>query len=111
MMAEDKVESIVQKECLQILSAYNIFHWRQNSGGIFVHGHYYKITSVKGVSDIIGILPDGRFIAVEVKRSKGGRVSEDQKQFLSAIEQNHGIALVINDSKILEEKLKELLNR
>lgn len=102
-------ESIIQKQCLQILQAYNIFHWRQNSGCIHVRGHVYKMTSVPGVSDILGILPDGRFLAIECKREKGGVVSPTQRAFLDAIESNGGVALVINNPMELNTKLKELL--
>lgn len=101
-------ENLIQKQCLQILSAYNIFHWRQNSGCIHVRGHVYKMTSVPGVSDILGILPDGRFLAIECKREQGGVVSAVQKEFLSNIEKNGGVALVINNPMELNTKLKEL---
>lgn len=111
MADKGKPESTVQKECLLVLSRFGVFHWRQNSGAVQTHGHFYRMTSIKGVSDILGILPDGRFLAVEVKRQKGGRVSPDQKDFIRNIQQNNGIALVINDSKELEEKMKELLKR
>lgn len=104
----EKSESEVQKECLSILTLYNIFHWRQNSGGL---KGGYKTSYINGVSDILGILPDGRFLAIECKRSKGGIVSEDQKRFLSNIEKNNGVALVINDSQILIQKLNEILKR
>lgn len=102
-------ENIIQKQCLQILSAYNIFHWRQNSGCIHVRGHVYKMTSISGVSDILGILPDGRFLAIECKREKGGIVSQKQKEFLNAIEKNGGVALVVNNPMELNKKLKDLL--
>ena len=36
-----------------------------------------------GAPDIIGILPDGRFLGIEVKIPKG-RVSEDQEAFRAA---------------------------
>jgi len=36
---------------------------------------------IKGVSDILGVLPDGRMLAIEVK-SAGGRLTPEQKTFL-----------------------------
>lgn len=47
----------------------------------------------KGVADIIGCAPNGRFIAVEVKRP-GGVISDDQQVFLDGISKNGGVALV-----------------
>ena len=48
----------------------------------------------KGSSDIIGILPDGRFLAVECKREKGGVLSPEQKEFRDKITQNNGVYIL-----------------
>lgn len=63
--------------------------------------------SIKGVSDIIGILPGGQFIAIEVK-SLEGRLSEHQKIFLNKVEEMGGKAFVINDESQIKEVLDEL---
>lgn len=97
----DLLESEIQKQCLQILTAFNIFHWRQNTGAYRVNGRVIHSASINGIADIIGILPDGRFLAVECKRSKGGKVSEVQKDFLQNITKNNGVALVVNDPEQL----------
>lgn len=47
----------------------------------------------RGIADIIGCSPTGRFVAIEVKR-KGGRASDDQLAFLDAVRQNGGIAIL-----------------
>lgn len=44
-----------------------------------------------GSSDIIGIAPDGRFLAIEVKTSKG-RASKEQLRFIEAVRNAGGIA-------------------
>lgn len=44
-----------------------------------------------GSSDLIGIAPDGRFLAVEVKTAKG-RISKEQVTFMTAVQQAGGIA-------------------
>lgn len=44
-----------------------------------------------GGSDIIGIAPDGRFMAVEAK-TETGRVSAEQERFIAAVRQAGGIA-------------------
>jgi hypothetical protein len=45
----------------------------------------------RGCSDIIGQLPDGRFLAVEVKRADG-RLTEDQAAFLDRVRRGGGVA-------------------
>ncbi len=46
-----------------------------------------------GSSDIIGILPDGKFLAIECKSDKG-RLSEAQKIFLKKIDDMGGRLLL-----------------
>lgn len=47
----------------------------------------------KGIADLIGCTPAGRFLAIEVKR-KGGKISEDQRAFLESVNRNGGIGIV-----------------
>ncbi|GMO63333.1 MAG: hypothetical protein Ta2A_10360 [Treponemataceae bacterium] len=47
----------------------------------------------KGAADLIGCMPDGRFVAIEVKAPKG-RLSPEQKQWLARIEARHGLVVV-----------------
>lgn len=47
-----------------------------------------------GASDLIGIYR-GRFVALEVKRPKGGAVSEEQTMFLALVLERGGIAAVV----------------
>ena len=42
--------------------------WRQNQGGMpNGRGGFRRFNGMPGLSDIIGILPDGRFFACEIK--------------------------------------------
>ena len=75
-------ESDVLSACLQWLRWKGVFCWRQNQGAIPLgDGGYRKFVGLKGVSDILGILPEtvrvvgverpvmfGNLLAVEVKR-------------------------------------------
>lgn len=47
-----------------------------------------------GFSDLFGLVPGGRFFALEVK-GPAGRVSEQQAKFLAAVERNGGLAGVV----------------
>ena len=100
-------EDIVLKQCLSYLQHIGLYVWRNNTGamkmpsGRFVH--YGKC----GSSDIIGITKDGRFLAVECKRNKGGVVSAEQVHFLSTIKRNGGVAIVASSLEQLIEELKK----
>ena len=58
----------------------------------------------KGSSDIIGVLPGGRFLAVECK-SQYGRLSPEQEQFHADIEKLGGFAIVAHNWRELDEAL------
>ena len=48
---------------------------------------------MKGVSDILGILPDGRFLAIECK-SPSGKTTTEQDRFLASVNARGGLAFV-----------------
>ena len=99
-------EAQVQNQCLCYLSIRKIFHWRQNTGSFQMKDRYIQC-GIKGMADIIGILPDGRFLSVEVKRTKGGRVSPEQEAFRKKVEDNGGVALIVNSVEALKQGLEE----
>ena len=76
-------EAEITKQIRQYLNLKGIFHWKQ----------FQTLGSKAGVSDIIGILPDGRFLAIEVKIPRG-RVSPYQQEFLDQITKSNGIAII-----------------
>ncbi len=74
------------------LSEMGILNWRNNTGALRDReGRLIKYGLCVGSSDIIGITPQGRFIAIEVKLP-GKKLTKDQQKFLRAIEINGGIA-------------------
>lgn len=98
-------ESEVLKNCLEFLKANKIFCWRNNTGAIQKGGRWIKF-GFNGSSDILGITPDGRFLAVECKREKGGIISDAQKEFLFNITKAGGVAIIANSLEALQEGLK-----
>lgn len=79
--------------------------WRVETAGAWVGRQIHKDGSTvtlanarmfrtglcTGGSDIIGIGPKGRFIAIEVK-TRTGRVSPEQQRFIDAVNKAGGIA-------------------
>jgi hypothetical protein len=59
-----------------------------------------------GASDIVGVMPGGRFIAVECK-APGGRLSELQQQFLKDIERMGGLAVVAKSAEDIARAIKQ----
>jgi hypothetical protein len=70
--------------------------WRQNSGTFAERNRdgstrYIRANTQKGMSDIMGVLRDGRTLAIEVK-SRIGRMRPGQEEFLATIRQAGGVA-------------------
>jgi hypothetical protein len=60
----------------------------------------------KGSADIIGLLPGGKFLAVETK-APAGRLSPDQRQFLADVKALGGMAIVARSCRDVEAALME----
>lgn len=86
-------ESDIQRLIMLALSEAGCVIWRNNSGclkdarGVPVR---FGVGSPGG-SDLIGIAPDGRFLAVEIKTPKG-KATDAQLNFISAVIKKGGIA-------------------
>jgi hypothetical protein len=70
--------------------------WRQNSGTFAERNRdgstrYIRANTARGMSDIMGVLKDGRTLAIEVK-SRNGRMRPGQEEFLATIRQAGGVA-------------------
>ena len=111
-------ESDVLSACLQWLHLNGVWCWRQNQGAIpLAGGGYRRFVGLKGVSDILGILPQtvrlideaaevtfGNLLAVETKRL-GEKLRPDQEEFLRQVNQRGGVGLCVHSVGELEEKL------
>jgi hypothetical protein len=93
-------EGVVLKQIKEYLTARGIYHIRCNTGrraGV----SFGKV----GLSGIIGILPDGRFLAIEVK-GPGGKATIDQLDFLANIAKHGGVAFVAHSIEDVARHLK-----
>lgn len=69
-------EQAVQKDILSYLKIRGIVAWKNH-----IDRRRYQVGMV-GAPDIVGYLPGGRFLAIEVKRPKGGSVSAAQDEWI-----------------------------
>lgn len=107
VMSKGMLEDEVLRGCLEYLRMNHIFCYRNNTGAVKIGKRFIRY-GTPGSSDIIGILPDGRFLAVECKREKGGRLSELQKAFLTAIQINGGVSIVARSVEELKKELEKV---
>jgi len=88
-------ERTLMHEIMIALSEAGCMVWRNNTGALAdKYGRPVKFGLCRGSSDIIGIAPDGRFLAVEVK-TKTGRTTKDQENFIWRVQYCGGIAGVV----------------
>lgn len=94
------MESDIQRNILSYLATRGIVAWRTNAG--------YIKRNVKlapsGTPDIIGYLPNGRLLGIEVKRPKG-KVSDSQQAWLDRAEQA-GCAVMV--ARSVEEVVRQM---
>ena len=81
--------------------------WR-NETGLFwtADGGRVRCGLVKGSSDIIGIGPGGRFVAIEVKATKQTTPAH-QKKYVETITRLGGLARVISNMQEVDDLLGE----
>lgn len=93
-MLEKKVENKIKK-------------WLKDKGYWYfkVHGSIYQPS---GIPDILACI-NGKFVAIEVKRSEGGIISPLQKAQIEMIKKNGGIAGVATSMEEFLEIIKEVL--
>jgi len=98
-------ETSIKNQILDYLALRNIFCWLTNTQGNFnqkTKSYYKNPRLLNGVSDIIGILPDGKLLAIEVKsnetKNKKGdfknTLSEYQEDFLKRVSALNGVAFM-----------------
>lgn len=109
----DIPEKVIQRRILTFLKEIGIYAWHNKTTGIFdpkkkIFRRPVTSFEQKGIADILGILPDGRFLAIEVK-SKTGRLSPDQREFIRQIQANNGIAFISRSVTQTFDQLKSFL--
>ena len=95
---------------MELLLHKGIYCWRNNSTGIYDQKRKSFRTKSKydinGVSDICGVLPDGKALFIEVKTKKG-KLSPAQKKFLQMVKDLGGIAFKADCLKDVKDELSQ----
>lgn len=101
-MALSKINGIPEKliiqQVKQIIDAAGIKLQRINTGCFKIgegRNRRYIKTAEAGTCDFEGYDKHGRFVAIECKRPKGGRLSPAQKERIDDINRKGGIAFVV----------------
>lgn len=92
-------EANVMNDCMIALSKAGCLVWRNNTGVLpDKNGRPIKFGLCKGSADLIGICPDGVFLAIECK-TETGRVRPDQTRFIDAVRSKGGRAGIARNAQ------------
>jgi len=106
----NRTEGQIQAQVLLEASRLGLRVFRNHTGRVQdKRNQWHNFGLCKGSSDIIGITPCGRFVAIEVKRF-GGRATKEQESFIDMVSSRGGFACIIDDEKKLEEIYKKWLD-
>jgi hypothetical protein len=102
-------EQDLVRPALELLGLRGCFVFRNNSGVMAATSNgkrrFVRFGGAPGASDILGLLPGGRFVCVELKRP-GRRPTAKQKAFLAAVQALDGLALVVSDLAELDKQIR-----
>ena len=102
-------EKQIENQILNWLGWKNIYAWKVKTTATYSKrlGRFLKPDKLyrTGISDIIGILPNGRLLAIEVKSLKG-RPQENQVVFMNEIKARGGLAFIARSVEDVEYHLE-----
>jgi len=111
------LEREVLKAVWKLLAHHPKVAWvtRLNSGTVMANFgadgvHPLRMNYKRGISDLIGQMKDGRFLACEVKR-EGAKLMDHQRDFLNEVIENGGVAFVARCVEDVEQELKCIARR
>lgn len=100
-------ESTVQSQILEYLKWRGILCTRINAGNILLGRRRVRLAE-PGWSDIIGMLPGGRFLAIETKTPEG-ILRASQILFIGRVRRDGGLAIVADSVEDVEQALKGII--
>lgn len=105
-------EGDIVKGCLELLRLRHCLAVRINTTGIRRTDksgkQFWTFNGTVGVSDIIGCLPDGTMLAVEVKMP-GKKPTQEQLDFLEMVASKGGFAVWVDSVAGLDDELVKAL--
>jgi hypothetical protein len=101
-------EGKLVKAVLEYLPLIGVVAWRNNTGAVSAtHKGRQRFVrfGIKGASDIFGILPGGRFLAVECKIGRN-KPTNEQEAFLQMVTNQGGVAILAYSLDDIDEALR-----
>lgn len=100
-------ESAIVRAVLAYLRVAGVFAWRVNVGMLRDRTNRPVVFGAPGCPDIIGVLPDGTFLGLEVK-TPTGRLRPTQAAFLARLRKNQAAVVVVRSVDDVRAFLRSL---
>lgn len=100
LTAPQAPEAAILRACLRACGLHRAVAWacRMNSGAVRIDERFVRFHTMPGMSDIIGQMMDGRFLALECKRH-GKHPTPDQARFLALVRGSGGVAACVTSAQ------------
>jgi len=108
MSIRKPTETDLIKPSLQLLAMRGAFAWRNNTGGMPTPSGGFIRFGTPGSGDIFAVLPDGRFLTVELKCGKN-KVTPAEAAFMAQVRDRGGVCIVAYSITELDALLKETM--
>lgn len=98
-------ESELLSFALTCLKQSGLVYWRVPNGPVMhsINGKMIrKCSPIKGFPDIAGVLPSGKFFAIELKTDKG-RLSPEQLEWITKLNHSGAIAIVLRSKEEIRD--------
>lgn len=98
-------ESDLLSYCLSALKLSGLVAWRVTNGPVMhsINGKMIrKCSPIKGFPDVAGVMPNGRFFAIELKTDKG-RLSDEQTGWITKLNMSGAMAIVLRSREEIDE--------
>lgn len=96
---------------LEYLALRGVMAWRNNTGSYAVpasreHRRRFIRYGAEGSGDILGALPGGRFLSIEVKVGRD-RLRDSQREWMERVNVSGGLAIVARSVEDVERYVEE----
>lgn len=99
-------ESDLLSYALTLLRRLDVLAWRVPNGPVLhsINGgqRVFKKSPIKGFPDIAGVMPTGKFFAIELKTDKG-RLSPEQLEWITKLNMTGAMAIVLRSKEQIDE--------
>jgi len=104
-----QVENRIQSAIIKKLQSNGVYCWRNSNAALYDSklnngrgGYRYNPQAKRGVADILGILPGGQHLEIEVK-TEAGKQSPDQAIHEKRVTELGGVYILARSVKDVEE--------